>query len=329
MIKVLKVLAGGLALIGLLSGCNFPNRVNPAVGNQALTIAAQTIQAEMTSEAAGLPGGETTTVPGDTQATLTPIVTIAPTNTDSVPTATEEPCDVAGFVRDVTIEDGTGMMPGTSFTKTWRVINEGACTWTRDYEIVFDKGDSMDGATSVKITTGNVQPGTQLDISVNLVAPDLPGTYRGTWQLRNANGVIFTIDGYWVEIEVLAPEVFSSKSNFKVEQTYLADLDSGDSPPVDIEDFLFRVVSNTDKRLVPKNSALFALMSKEEPSYGKCNEAEKKSDDIVITKDLVNLWVCFETNEGRLGNFKILSLTPTDVSESQILELDYTTWDLP
>jgi len=329
MCKALKVLAGGLALIGILTGCNFPNRVNPPVGNQALTIAAQTIEAQMTLEATGQPGGENTTEPPGPQATQTPVITIAPTNTQSVATATEEPCDVAGFVRDVTIEDGTSMMPGTSFTKTWRVVNEGACSWTKDYDLVFDRGESMDGPAAVPITTGNVAPGSQLDISVDLVAPDLPGTYRGTWQLRNANGVVFTLDGYWVEIEVLQPKVYSSKSNFMVEQTFMADLDSGDSPANDIEDFLFKVVTNQNKRLVPKNSAVFAIMGKTEPSYGKCNEMEKKTDDIVITKDLVGQWVCYETNEGRLGTFKIISLTPTDIAESQVLELDYKTWDLP
>lgn len=328
MVKVLKVLASGLILVVLLAGCNFPNRVNPVVGDQALTVAAQTIEAEMTLNASGQSNGGTAQ-PTVAVATQTPLITLAPTNTEPAPTATTEPCDVAGFIRDVTIEDGTSMMPGTSFTKTWRVINEGTCTWTKDYDIVFDSGDSMDGGPAVSITTGNVDPGSQLDISVDMVAPDTPGTYRGTWQLRNANGVVFTLDGYWVEIEVLEPEVFTSKSSFKVEQTFMADLDNGDSPPVEIEDFLFKVVANDNKRLVPKNSAVFSIMDEDEPSFGKCNEADKKDDDIVIDKDLVGIWICYETNEGRLGVFKIVSLKPADISQSQTLELDYTTWELP
>jgi hypothetical protein len=328
MIKLLKVLAGGLALIVSLAGCNFPNRVNTVDGNQALTIAAQTIQAQLTLDAIGLPPVETgvPTVNGPTQA---PTITIAPTNTEIAPSATPEPCDVAGFVRDVTIEDGTSMMPGTSFTKTWRVINEGQCTWTKDYDLVFYSGESMDGAASVPITNGNVSPGTQLDVSVNLVAPDAPGTYRGTWQLRNGNGIIFTLDGFWIEIKVLEPAVYSSKLNFKVTQNFMADLDNGDSPPIDIEDFLFKVVSNDNKRLKPMNSAAFVIMGKDEPSYGKCNEADRKTDEIVVNKDLVGYWLCYETNQGRLGTFKIVSLTPTDIAENQVLELNYITWNKP
>ena len=256
-------------------------------------------------------------------------VPIAPTNTQPAPTLTAEPCDVAGFVRDVTIEDGTEMMPGTSFTKTWRVVNEGACTWSKDYDLIFERGESMDGNAVVQLTTGNVSPGSQLDISVDLVAPDNPGTYRGYWQIRNANGVVFTLDGFWVEIEVLQPKVYSSKINFEVEQTLMADLDEGDAPSLEIEDFLFEVVSNTNKRLVPMNSALFDLFGEDEPSYGECNEADRTDDEIVIDSDLVDQWICYETNEGRLGKFQVVSLTPKDVTVSQVLELDYVTWALP
>lgn len=187
----------------------------------------------------------------------------------------------------------------------------------------------MDGSAVVQLTTGTVSPGSQLDISVDLVAPDDPGTYRGYWQIRNANAVVFTLDGFWVEIEVLQPKVYSSKVNFEVEQTSLADLDEGDSPSVEIEDFLFKVVSNTNKRLVPMNSAGFAVIGEDEPSYGKCNEVDLEADEIVINKDLVDQWVCYETNEGRLGRFQVVSLTPTDVAESQIIKLDYVTWALP
>ena len=59
---------------------------------------------------------------------------------------------------------------------------------------------------------------------------------------------------------------------------------------------LFKVVANDIKRLVPKNSAVFSIMDEDEPSYGKCNEEDKKDDDIVIDKDLVGIWICYETS---------------------------------
>jgi len=328
MIKLLKTLAGGLAVVVLLSGCNLPSRIDQGDGDILLTYAVQTIHAQQTLESTGEPVEAPTATTGIDPGQQ-PTITIAPTNTQPAPTLTAEPCDVAGFVRDVTIEDGTEMMPGTSFTKTWRVVNEGACTWSKDYDLIFERGESMDGNAVVQLTTGNVSPGSQLDISVDLVAPDNPGTYRGYWQIRNANGVVFTVDGFWVEIEVIQPKVYSSKINFEVEQTLMADLDEGDAPSLEIEDFLFEVVSNTNKRLVPMNSALFDLFGEDEPSYGECNEADRTDDEIVIDSDLVDQWICYETNEGRLGKFQVVSLTPKDVTVSQVLELDYVTWALP
>jgi hypothetical protein len=65
--------------------------------------------------------------------TLTPIIPsltpVVPTSTPP-PTLTPVPCDRAAFVADVTVPDGTNFAPGTTFVKTWRLKNNGSCTWT-------------------------------------------------------------------------------------------------------------------------------------------------------------------------------------------------------
>jgi hypothetical protein len=76
---------------------------------------------------------------------------------------------VATFVQDVSIPDGTEFGPGQSFTKTWRLKNVGTCTWQTSYDIVFMRGDRMDGATT-DLTTA-VRSAT-VDISVKLKSPD-------------------------------------------------------------------------------------------------------------------------------------------------------------
>ena len=59
-------------------------------------------------------------MPSET-ATLEPTSTItetqAPTATDSLETESPDGCDVAGFVADGTIPDGTELEPGAKFTK--------------------------------------------------------------------------------------------------------------------------------------------------------------------------------------------------------------------
>ena len=139
--------------------------------------------------------------------TLTPI----PTRTPFVPTVVpvQLPCDQAGFVRDVTIPDGTLLQPGRSFVKTWRLSNTGTCLWTADYALVFLNGSVM-GGPAVQRLNATVRPGESLDVSVNLVAPQSKGVYSGNWMLRNAQGVLFGLGGsnapFYVRVEV-RPEV--------------------------------------------------------------------------------------------------------------------------
>ncbi len=86
---------------------------------------------------------------------------------------------MAKWVKDVTVPDGTEFAPGDTFTKTWRLKNVGTCTWNNDYDLVFDSGDKMGGSNVEDINIGNVAPGDEVDISVDLTAPGSVGTYRG------------------------------------------------------------------------------------------------------------------------------------------------------
>ena len=52
-----------------------------------------------------------------------------------------------------------------------------------------------------------VAPGQEADVSVTLTAPATPGTYRSNWQLADADGTVFGINGqaedaFWVQIVV-------------------------------------------------------------------------------------------------------------------------------
>jgi hypothetical protein len=135
----------------------------------------------------------------------TPTQSALPTNT--LPIATIEPlCDMAGFINDVTIPDGTEVEAGSTFTKTWRLRNDGTCPWNADYRIVFSDGDSLDGPDSAEFVTEDIVPGKTVDISLDLTAPDEPGDYTGYWMLENADGDAFGIGrtgaSFWVKITV-------------------------------------------------------------------------------------------------------------------------------
>jgi hypothetical protein len=115
-------------------------------------------------------------------------------------------CNSALFVTDVTIPDGTVVAPGSTFVKTWRLENNGSCTWTTSFSAVFTSGDQL-GAPAVVNMPTTVAPGATVDLSVNLTAPSASGHYRGNWKLRDGSGNIFGVGTYansifWVDIIV-------------------------------------------------------------------------------------------------------------------------------
>lgn len=187
--------------------CNLPGgAATPDIDagpDAAFTIAAQTVEAELTRAALAQP---TTPVPDET-ATPSP----EPTATASLtpifsPTPTPIPCNMASFVQDITIPDGTSIVTGAAFTKTWRLRNTGSCTWNSSYALVFDRGDKMSGPDAQPLL-GNVAPGATVDISVSLTAPASAGNYRGYWRLRDGSGVLFGLStgSFWVDIKAVTP----------------------------------------------------------------------------------------------------------------------------
>jgi hypothetical protein len=151
-------------------------------------------------------------IPPQLTATATPVPpqpTATATGTPASATPVAACTDKATFIKDVTIPDGTRLLPGQSFVKTWRLRNDGTCTWTTDYVLVFAGGSSLGGPSAVPFATA-VAPGHTVDLSVTLTAPAGNGAYESRWQLRNANNQLFGIgrnanSAFWVKIVVGSP----------------------------------------------------------------------------------------------------------------------------
>jgi hypothetical protein len=123
---------------------------------------------------------------------LPPAPTFTPVNTAS-PTPI---CDLAMYIKDVSIPDGSPFLAGQTFTKTWRIKNIGVCTWSGSYQLIFDSGAIMDG-NSPQALSGPVAPNQEVDLSIELKAPSGPGPYRGYWRLRNPSGILLpVVNGY-------------------------------------------------------------------------------------------------------------------------------------
>jgi photosystem II stability/assembly factor-like uncharacterized protein len=116
-------------------------------------------------------------------------------------------CDHAQFISDLTAPDGSTFAPGAPFTKTWRLMNIGTCTWSTAYKLVWVGGDSLDAPPAVNLPV-EVPPGQMVDVPVNLTAPASAGHFKALFKISNASGVQFGIgdaasDPFWVDINVV------------------------------------------------------------------------------------------------------------------------------
>jgi len=91
---------------------------------------------------------------------------------------------------DVNVPDGTTMSPGQEFVKTWKIKNIGSCTWDAGYKLIFSYGDEELRGDAQPLTAA-IAPGDEVDVSVQLTAPNLPGRYFSAWTMQNAKGIPF------------------------------------------------------------------------------------------------------------------------------------------
>ena len=193
-------------MLTVLSACNMPRRVTPAQSGlePITTFAAQTIEAQLTAISKP-PSTALVTTP-----LSTPESTANPLLTPQLGTITPSPnCNIARFVKDISIADNTELPAGITFTKTWELENAGNCKWTTDYKLFFYQGDKM-GAPDVVPFPKEVAPGESIEISVKMTTPDSPGSYKGEWKLRSASGEVFGTgkngNPVWVQVLVVTKE---------------------------------------------------------------------------------------------------------------------------
>jgi hypothetical protein len=205
MTKKLSALMGiGFVLAIILAACQ-ASPATPTIDLQGLvsTSVAQTLAANASNPTANpLPTSSFPTATLLPSATQMPTIPVLPTSQPIVPTSV--PClHMSG--NDVNIIDNTKMAPGTAFTKTWRLYNNGSCTWPKSTVLYFVSGDQMGAPASVALPN-DVLSGSTVDISVNMVAPSTEGTYTGYWKLKTSNGTVFgsgnSSIAIWVKIIV-------------------------------------------------------------------------------------------------------------------------------
>jgi hypothetical protein len=341
----------------LFSGCNMPGAA-ASLATLNVTQAYQTVEARLTSALEQTPAGtstleaEQTTDPAadpspETGLTVTPA---ANSLNNTTVTATSQPtsdiCDqaAAGYPKiDITIEDDTEMAPGEAFTKIWRVENAGTCTWTADYSVVFFSGEIM-GATSSQPLNGTVAANQSIDISVNMVAPSLPGTYQGNWKLRNVDGVLFGIgpggeSPFWVRIKVVTEAtptptlILSLTPTTEVQAGGSASLALNDSLDLDTllvngggPDLRYRTtLIDPRHQLVPLIGATMSIFGTTQPSLSDCQAASLATLPILLDEMPVGTYFCHRTDLGLPGWTRFDGYN----SDTGAITLMILTWKMP
>lgn len=203
----------------LISACSSAGQRGKETATPApeavFTSAAQTAEALRIERFA-----QTATLPVEaiisTSAFASPTVTLQPSEpvptqsspTGAVPAASQPAAggERGEFVADVSIPDGTILVPNQAFQKTWRIMNAGQTTWTTDYSLVYIDGALMGAQPSVSLPA-SVEPGAKVEITIDMVAPPDVGSYRGYWKMRNAVGQVFGFganadEAIWVDVVV-------------------------------------------------------------------------------------------------------------------------------
>jgi hypothetical protein len=140
------------------------------------------------------PGGyawlaATVVLPNGTAASAPIIQVIQPTPAAPTPEPTPDTCTLdAAFVADVTVPDGTVVMPSQAVNKVWRLRNTGTCTWDNTTVLRFVGGFQLGAPTEIGFPA--TPPGGTADIAAPMSAPNDFGQFRGIWQLQD-QGVNF------------------------------------------------------------------------------------------------------------------------------------------
>jgi uncharacterized protein affecting Mg2+/Co2+ transport len=194
-LRRLLITIAGISL--LLGACSKPTSTTPTLDPGVIqTRAVATFSIGLTQTALVQPTATYTVTPSPSPtATNTP--TASPTLAQVVlPTSS---CYVLTFMTDVTIPDNTKMTPGQVFTKTWRVKNSGTCDWEEGFQVKNVSGSTMSGKSYTLPKA--VEPGKQVDISIEMTAPANAGAYTGNWRMATDSGSFFG-DSFYVLILV-------------------------------------------------------------------------------------------------------------------------------
>jgi hypothetical protein len=138
-----------------------------------------------------------------TLAVKEPTPTAEPTQpVEIVPTPTITCTDQLTYVSDLTVPDGTVVVPDATIDKRWEVENSGTCNWNENYHL--RQINEPDLGMPKEQALYPARSGSRANLRVVLTAPTKPGKYHIIWQAANPAGQLFG-DPIYMDIVVSEP----------------------------------------------------------------------------------------------------------------------------
>ncbi len=325
---------GGCSLLSYVSGSP-PDQAVEETSAWLITLTAQALVPASLNDTA------TPTLTRTSLASPTERRTQNPQITPSPPA----PCNfaAAGSPLDVTIPDDSRMLPGQTFSKTWRLVNRGNCTWTRDYALVWFSGPAFEAVRQQPLST-QVAPGEVVDLTIDMIAPRDPGVYTSYWMLRNAEGELFGIgpggnSPFWVRIQVVAVATITPTSTITPTATpvvqssgtltllldEVVELDSGELNPEEGGDLVFEQAEGGQLVFVPLNNSRLGLFSNGVPGFNDCRRVSLDTRLIPLEEVDETSYLCYRTSQGLPGMLAVIELA----QDGNAVTFDYITWATP
>jgi hypothetical protein len=188
------------------------------------------------------------------------------------------------------------------------------------------------------------EPGHGTDLSLDMQAPDQPGTYQSNWKLQNASGKMFGIGPsgdapFWVRITVAELEMPQPSPTSVVTPTVavylngLATLHLGEALDLDTnqvnkgstDDVVFNQTTESVHQLTPQNQARLGVFGINQPVIGDCRSGSLSGDPVALDTLTSGTYLCYLTNQGLPGSARMVFLNAPDGT----LTLEILTWSIP
>jgi hypothetical protein len=117
---------------------------------------------------------------------------------------------LAEFVQHLNYADRSKVDANSRLRKTWRVKNIGACAWPDGCILMYSSGDKVFEAR--EFITRTVNPGEEIDLSIDVTTPARAGRYTTFFRLMTPNGKQAFGPHLWIDVNVHAFEEVEVKS---------------------------------------------------------------------------------------------------------------------